>query len=192
MKRMYNETFLWLFNDNNNFEYTAGYKVKHNNFVSCEHLSTHNSKAEKIYSSSRYCTRNSSSDTKGNKTWQHNPEKWNRNDDHHHNNVVCALTKNMKGKEESDLVYTPWIEKTWCPQSYSKWRGNQGWNFSTFNIYRIDCVRSTTVIFQQTTKGGKKRRQSHSYRHPFRTKERVLFFRLHLKHLNQLSVYAYL
>ena len=25
----------------------AGYKVKHNNFVSCEHLSTHNSKAEK-------------------------------------------------------------------------------------------------------------------------------------------------
>ena len=47
MKRMYNETFLWLFNDNNNFEYTAGYKVKHNNFVSCEHLSTHNSKAEK-------------------------------------------------------------------------------------------------------------------------------------------------
>ena len=44
---MYNETFLWLFSDNNKFEYAAGYKVKHNNFVSCEHLSTYYSKAQK-------------------------------------------------------------------------------------------------------------------------------------------------
>ena len=44
---MYNETFLWLFSDYNTSEYTAGYKVKHNNFVSCEHLSTYYSKAQK-------------------------------------------------------------------------------------------------------------------------------------------------
>ena len=41
------KSFSAYFCDNNECEYTAGYKVKHNNFVSCEHLSTYYSKAQK-------------------------------------------------------------------------------------------------------------------------------------------------
>ena len=95
---MLNETFLWLFNDNNKFEYTAGYKVKHNNFVSCEHLSTHNSKAEKSILHLVTAPETAAVIQKVTKHDNITQKNENRNDDDHHNNVVCSLTQKYEGE----------------------------------------------------------------------------------------------
>ena len=75
----------WLLSDNNELEYTAGYKVKHNNFGSCEHLSTYYSKGKKFILHLVTASRAEQQQyPKGNNT------KWNRNDDDN-NNVMFSL-----------------------------------------------------------------------------------------------------